>query len=167
MSACVIPSCHPTFGGTSPSYCSFRPEAFYTFSPPSKSIQERKSDAMPFSTAIRSSLQGPTPAFGFWLTYVQFNLHSDRSPGLTPPPKTAEEGRNSCKKLMANINSIYSLPSTGLAKTILHGASGSSTRFSWVLVDAEHGAISDQHYYDVSDQPTCCSTHESDLTCAC
>ncbi|GLI72787.1 hypothetical protein PoHVEF18_000971 [Penicillium ochrochloron] len=65
---------------------------------------------MPFSTAIRTSLQGSTPAFGFWLT----------------------------------------LPSSGLAKTILHGASGSSTRFSWVLVDAEHGLISDQHYYDLN-----------------
>lgn len=48
---------------------------------------------------------------------------------------------------------MYSLPSSGLAKTILHGASGSSTRFSWVLIDAEHGLISDQHYYDVSDRP--------------
>ncbi|KAJ5174836.1 uncharacterized protein N7482_000713 [Penicillium canariense] len=65
---------------------------------------------MPFSTAIRSSLQGSTPAFGFWLT----------------------------------------LPSAGLAKTILHGASGTSARFSWVLVDAEHGLISDNHYYELN-----------------
>ena len=49
------------------------------------------------------------------------------------------------------LTAMYSLPSSGLAKTILHGASGSSTRFSWVLVDAEHGLISDQHYYDVGE----------------
>jgi 4-hydroxy-2-oxoheptanedioate aldolase len=41
------------------------------------------------------------------------------------------------------------LPSAGVAKTILHGASGCSTKFSWVLVDAEHGLISDHHYYEV------------------
>ncbi|GAD97194.1 4-hydroxy-2-oxovalerate aldolase [Paecilomyces variotii No. 5] len=42
------------------------------------------------------------------------------------------------------------LPSAAVAKTILHGASGSSTKFSWVLVDAEHGLISDHHYYELS-----------------
>ncbi|PYI12330.1 Phosphoenolpyruvate/pyruvate domain-containing protein [Aspergillus sclerotiicarbonarius CBS 121057] len=42
------------------------------------------------------------------------------------------------------------LPSSGLAKTILHGSSGSSTKFSWVLVDAEHGLISDYHYYELN-----------------
>ncbi|KAJ5692997.1 hypothetical protein N7462_002420 [Penicillium macrosclerotiorum] len=65
---------------------------------------------MPFTTAIRSTFQGPSKAFGFWLT----------------------------------------LPSAGVAKTIIHGASGSSTRFSWVLVDAEHGLISDHHYYELN-----------------
>ncbi|OKL62250.1 hypothetical protein UA08_02209 [Talaromyces atroroseus] len=64
---------------------------------------------MSVTTAIRSSLQGPSVAFGFWLT----------------------------------------LPSSGVAKTILHGASGSSTKFNWVLVDAEHGLISDHHYYEL------------------
>ncbi|KAJ5723181.1 hypothetical protein N7488_001216 [Penicillium malachiteum] len=64
---------------------------------------------MSFTTAIKSSLQGPTPAFGFWLT----------------------------------------LPSAAVAKTILHGSSGSKTSFSWVLVDAEHGLISDHHYYEL------------------
>jgi 4-hydroxy-2-oxoheptanedioate aldolase len=47
---------------------------------------------------------------------------------------------------------VYSLPSAAVAKTILHGASGSSTKFSWVLVDAEHGLISDTHYYEVCPQ---------------
>ncbi|RAL01124.1 HpcH/HpaI aldolase family protein [Aspergillus ibericus CBS 121593] len=42
------------------------------------------------------------------------------------------------------------LPSSAVAKTILHGASGTSTQFSWVLVDAEHGLISDYHYYDLN-----------------
>ncbi|OOF95049.1 hypothetical protein ASPCADRAFT_130606 [Aspergillus carbonarius ITEM 5010] len=42
------------------------------------------------------------------------------------------------------------LPSSAVAKTILHGASGSSTKFSWVLVDAEHGLISDYHYYELN-----------------
>ncbi|KAJ5266815.1 hypothetical protein N7478_009623 [Penicillium angulare] len=42
------------------------------------------------------------------------------------------------------------LPSAGVAKTILHGSTGSSTRFSWVLVDAEHGLISDHHYYELN-----------------
>ncbi|KAJ5729724.1 uncharacterized protein N7483_004232 [Penicillium malachiteum] len=41
------------------------------------------------------------------------------------------------------------LPSSGVAKTILHGPSGSLTKFSWVLVDAEHGLISDHHYYEL------------------
>ncbi|KAJ5920778.1 hypothetical protein N7466_009104 [Penicillium verhagenii] len=65
---------------------------------------------MSFTTAIKSSLDGPSVAFGFWLT----------------------------------------LPSAGVAKTILHGASGSTTKFSWVLVDAEHGLISDHHYYELN-----------------
>ncbi|VUC30170.1 unnamed protein product [Clonostachys rosea] len=42
------------------------------------------------------------------------------------------------------------LPSSALAKTILHGSSGSSTSFQWVLIDAEHGLISDNHYYDLT-----------------
>ncbi|KAJ5888495.1 hypothetical protein N7495_008536 [Penicillium taxi] len=65
---------------------------------------------MAITTAIRSSLEGPSTTFGFWLT----------------------------------------LPSAGVAKTILHGASGSATKFSWVLIDAEHGLISDHHYYELN-----------------
>ncbi|KAJ5156011.1 hypothetical protein N7492_008814 [Penicillium capsulatum] len=65
---------------------------------------------MSFSTAIRTSLDGPSTTFGFWLT----------------------------------------LPSAAVAKTILHGASRSSAKFSWVLVDAEHGLISDHHYYELT-----------------
>ncbi|KAJ6115690.1 hypothetical protein N7523_006107 [Penicillium sp. IBT 18751x] len=42
------------------------------------------------------------------------------------------------------------LPSAAVAKTIIHGASGSSTKFSWVLVDAEHGLISDSNYYELN-----------------
>ncbi|KAJ5240157.1 hypothetical protein N7468_004776 [Penicillium chermesinum] len=65
---------------------------------------------MAFNTAIKSSLNGPSVAYGFWLTF----------------------------------------PSAALAKSILHGDSGSSTKFSWVLVDAEHGLISDHHYYELN-----------------
>lgn len=42
------------------------------------------------------------------------------------------------------------LPSAAVAKTIIHGSSGSSTKFSWILVDAEHGLISDHHYYELN-----------------
>ncbi|KAJ5386119.1 hypothetical protein N7509_008660 [Penicillium cosmopolitanum] len=42
------------------------------------------------------------------------------------------------------------LPSAGVAKTIIHGASESSAKFSWILVDAEHGLISDHHYYELN-----------------
>lgn len=42
-------------------------------------------------------------------------------------------------------------PSAAVAKTILRSASTSgSGKFSWVLVDAEHGLISDRHYYDLT-----------------
>lgn len=51
---------------------------------------------------------------------------------------------------ITDVHILHRLPSTAVAKTILHGASGSSTKFSWVLVDAEHGLISDHHYYEVS-----------------
>ncbi|EFX05914.1 dihydroxyhept-2-ene-1,7-dioic acid aldolase [Grosmannia clavigera kw1407] len=42
-------------------------------------------------------------------------------------------------------------PTAAVAKTILRSASTSgSGRFSWVLVDAEHGLIADRHYYDLT-----------------
>ncbi|PWY75438.1 Phosphoenolpyruvate/pyruvate domain-containing protein [Aspergillus heteromorphus CBS 117.55] len=41
------------------------------------------------------------------------------------------------------------LPSAGLVKTILHGPSGLDSRFTWVLVDAEHGLITDRDYYEL------------------
>ncbi|RAK90596.1 2,4-dihydroxyhept-2-ene-1,7-dioic acid aldolase [Aspergillus costaricaensis CBS 115574] len=41
------------------------------------------------------------------------------------------------------------LPSAAVAKTILHAQPPSPGRFSWVLVDAEHGLISDRHYYEL------------------
>ncbi|PYH92064.1 Phosphoenolpyruvate/pyruvate domain-containing protein [Aspergillus ellipticus CBS 707.79] len=41
------------------------------------------------------------------------------------------------------------LPSAALVKTILHGPSGLNSRFSWVLVDAEHGLITDREYYEL------------------
>ncbi|KAH8655378.1 2,4-dihydroxyhept-2-ene-1,7-dioic acid aldolase [Xylariales sp. PMI_506] len=42
------------------------------------------------------------------------------------------------------------LPGTALAKTILRAASTSpSGAFNWVLVDGEHGQISDKDYYDL------------------
>ncbi|KAJ5104689.1 2,4-dihydroxyhept-2-ene-1,7-dioic acid aldolase [Penicillium alfredii] len=65
---------------------------------------------MPLNTPINASLQGPSTAFGFWLT----------------------------------------LPSTAVAKTILHGSPDSPAKYSWVLVDAEHGLITDRDYYDLS-----------------
>ncbi|KAJ5825230.1 hypothetical protein N7474_002368 [Penicillium riverlandense] len=66
---------------------------------------------MPFNTAIRTALKGPSVAWGFWLT----------------------------------------LPSAAVAKTILHRPSTSpADRFSWVLVDAEHGLISDSNYYELN-----------------
>ncbi|KAL4874293.1 Phosphoenolpyruvate/pyruvate domain-containing protein, partial [Aspergillus karnatakaensis] len=73
-------------------------------------IEVRVQIAMSLPTPITSALQGPSVAFGFWLT----------------------------------------LPSGALAKTIVHGSSCSSTKFSWILIDAEHGLISDNHYYDAS-----------------
>ncbi|KAJ5235276.1 uncharacterized protein N7469_004444 [Penicillium citrinum] len=42
------------------------------------------------------------------------------------------------------------LPSAAVAKTIIHGSTGSSAKFSWILVDAEHGLISDHHYYELN-----------------
>lgn len=43
-----------------------------------------------------------------------------------------------------------SLPGAGVVKTILRSTVGSPDGgFSWVLVDAEHGLISDKDYYEV------------------
>ncbi|KAH0428478.1 hypothetical protein CcaCcLH18_09036 [Colletotrichum camelliae] len=42
------------------------------------------------------------------------------------------------------------IPSAAVAKTILRGESGASVPFTWTLVDAEHGLISDVHYYDLA-----------------
>lgn len=45
---------------------------------------------------------------------------------------------------------IYRLPSAGAAKTILRSTSSFQPGgFSWVLIDAEHGLISDRDYYEV------------------
>ncbi|KAJ5707809.1 hypothetical protein N7488_007610 [Penicillium malachiteum] len=41
------------------------------------------------------------------------------------------------------------LPSAAVTKTILHGTEP-STNLSWVLIDAEHGLISDHHYYELN-----------------
>ncbi|KAH8697915.1 2,4-dihydroxyhept-2-ene-1,7-dioic acid aldolase [Talaromyces proteolyticus] len=66
---------------------------------------------MPFTTAIRSTLQSQSPAFGFWLT----------------------------------------LNSAGAAKTLLRSTSNNkSGGFSWVLIDAEHGLITDRDYYELN-----------------
>lgn len=44
----------------------------------------------------------------------------------------------------------HSLPGAGVVKTILRSTVGSPDGgFSWVLVDAEHGLISDKDYYEV------------------
>ncbi|KKK21354.1 hypothetical protein ARAM_002640 [Aspergillus rambellii] len=42
------------------------------------------------------------------------------------------------------------LPSTGVAKTILRSTAQQPNRFSWVLVDAEHGLITDSDYYELT-----------------
>ncbi|KAL3296136.1 2 4-dihydroxyhept-2-ene-1, partial [Colletotrichum asianum] len=47
------------------------------------------------------------------------------------------------------LTGLNSIPSTAVAKTILRGDSGASVPFTWALVDAEHGLISDVHYYDL------------------
>ncbi|KAL2869456.1 HpcH/HpaI aldolase family protein [Aspergillus lucknowensis] len=65
---------------------------------------------MSLNTAIRTALQKPATAYGFWLT----------------------------------------LPGAGVAKTILRSTAQHANRFSWVLVDAEHGLISDKDYYELN-----------------
>ncbi|KAL4928951.1 HpcH/HpaI aldolase family protein [Aspergillus undulatus] len=42
------------------------------------------------------------------------------------------------------------LPGAGVAKTILRSTAQHENRFSWVLVDAEHGLISDKDYYELN-----------------
>ncbi|KAL4913049.1 Pyruvate/Phosphoenolpyruvate kinase-like domain-containing protein [Aspergillus aurantiobrunneus] len=42
------------------------------------------------------------------------------------------------------------LPGAGVAKTILRSTAQHANRFSWVLVDAEHGLISDKDYYELN-----------------
>ncbi|KAL4878155.1 Pyruvate/Phosphoenolpyruvate kinase-like domain-containing protein [Aspergillus karnatakaensis] len=42
------------------------------------------------------------------------------------------------------------LPGAGVAKTILRSTAQHGNRFSWVLVDAEHGLISDKDYYELN-----------------
>ncbi|KAL4986301.1 Pyruvate/Phosphoenolpyruvate kinase-like domain-containing protein [Aspergillus falconensis] len=42
------------------------------------------------------------------------------------------------------------LPGAGVAKTILRSTAQHANRFSWVLVDAEHGLISDKDYYELT-----------------
>ncbi|KAJ5733969.1 hypothetical protein N7493_002755 [Penicillium malachiteum] len=59
----------------------------------------------------------------------------------------------SIQKSLAQPSTAYgfwlTLPSATVAKTILHGTKP-STKFSWVLIDAEHGLISDHHYYELN-----------------
>lgn len=43
------------------------------------------------------------------------------------------------------------IPSSAVARTVLHATAASpSGGFSWVLIDGEHGLISDTHYYDLN-----------------
>ncbi|KAE8153356.1 Pyruvate/Phosphoenolpyruvate kinase-like domain-containing protein [Aspergillus avenaceus] len=66
---------------------------------------------MSLTTALGSSFQRQSTAYGFWLT----------------------------------------VPSAPVARTFLRAAvAGPVEPFSWVLVDAEHGLIADQHYYDLT-----------------
>lgn len=66
---------------------------------------------MSFSTALRTTLESSSIAYGFWLT----------------------------------------LPGSGVVKTILRSTvSSPDDGFKWVLVDAEHGLISDKDYYELN-----------------
>lgn len=82
---------------------------------------------MSLNTPIRTALEGNSTQYGFWLTYVQCEL----------------------KNLSAD--NCHRIPSAALAKGILRSniASSSATKYSWVLVDGEHGLISDKEYYEV------------------
>ncbi|KAL2819838.1 Pyruvate/Phosphoenolpyruvate kinase-like domain-containing protein [Aspergillus cavernicola] len=42
------------------------------------------------------------------------------------------------------------LPGAGVAKTILRSTAQHTNKFSWVLVDAEHGLIADKDYYELN-----------------
>lgn len=91
---------------------------------------------MPFNTSIRSALQKDSPAFGFWLWYVFVVVF------LIKILKTSDDYST------ANL-SISSLNNASAAKTFLRAGSQSPTGgFSWVLVDAEHGLITDRDYYE-------------------
>jgi len=48
---------------------------------------------------------------------------------------------------------LGSFPSTALAKTMLNNG-----KFDWVLIDGEHGLISDKDYYDVSERSDYCES---------
>jgi hypothetical protein len=87
---------------------------------------------MTLETALGKVSQDPSSEcqWGFWLTSV-YNIH------------------NTCS--LETINVLKRIPSAALARTILRSnhSSSSPNKFSWVLVDAEHGFISDGDYYEV------------------
>jgi hypothetical protein len=81
---------------------------------------------MAFETALNKALEDGSTQFGFWLTYVTHPSY---------PVYADQHG---------------SIPSAALAKTILRSnATSSAKKFSWVLIDAEHGFITDKDYYEV------------------
>lgn len=86
-------------------------------------------------TAVRAGI-AKGRALGFWLTYVSAYVS-----GVT---------------LAYHLWSRF--PSTALAKTILNNGN-----FDWVLIDGEHGLISDKDYYDVSGCSTPSWSAESPL----
>lgn len=83
---------------------------------------------MSLTTAINSALkESDKTQFGFWLTSVLTWL-----------------------QLLQKAKLLCRIPSGALARTILRSnASASAIKFSWVLVDAEHGFITDSDYYEV------------------
>jgi hypothetical protein len=64
--------------------------------------------------------------FGFWLTHVHL------------------------PSWLTYANQLESIPSSALARTILHSnTSSAAQKYRWVLIDAEHGLITDKDYYEV------------------
>jgi 4-hydroxy-2-oxoheptanedioate aldolase len=91
---------------------------------------------MALNTALNTALQTSKTAYGFWLTYVML-LQFKNKPGYNNT------------NLLTKILTLNRLPGAGVAKTILRSTAQHANRFSWVLVDAEHGLISDKDYYEV------------------
>lgn len=117
---------------------------------------------MSFS-AIRTAWSKAQTSFGFWLTYVYIILNV--IPGQSGCPASLGQLRlrprrgtttfrllASKRPILLTSTPLDSFPSAAVAKQFLRTSTiHPSGGFSWVLVDAEHGMISDHHYYEVGD----------------